>query len=827
MKKNILLIVLGLIIIPLGVLAKDNNSIQIETISINKKNGSVEEVSKPLINNQKLSFNLIMYNVGDYVEYNVRLKNNSKENYYINEDTIVEKSNNIKYKIDYDDTNILKPNNSKTIRIKIIYNKAYDKKMFKSGKYHSNTSSILNISNNIPFLNPNTASNYVSIFALISIVILLSVSFKRRTYIPLIIITVILPISVFADNKIQISINSNILIKNIEPNPCKYSGELVPGAEFTKGQYTYRYSQQGDYSGWKYINDEGWGVKLTNLASTDEVNTKICTSINDKPIVSTSYMFANSMAEKIDLSSFDSSQVKNMQYMFYDSKVKDLNIENLDTNMVSDMNHIFANTQNLKSFDGSKLETPNLVNMNSMFYNSTNLEKINLNNLGSDKLFDMNSIFDCNYSLKELNMKNFNFGIINNVNGIFYKSYNHMKNIEKIDLSYSNMKNINSLKEAFYEKTKLKEVDMSYANMENVKDLTGLFEYDSSLTTFNMENANTPNLQSTVYMFKNCTNLNSLNISGISLKNILDMKYMFQYCSSLTSIDLSEFTTPKVQDMHYLFEGCTNLKSVDISNLGSPYLTNCQEMFQTEYITKLKIHNFNFGTSYVDALLNNLPNLEEIDLTNSDLSNTKNISHLFYNNNDIHRKIKKINLQNVKFGTNISLLFKDMINLEEINLKNADVSNVTSMTSLFEYDSKLKKIDLSTWDTSNVTQMDYLFARCTQLNDLDLKNINTSKVKNMLDLFYDNTNLKELDLTSFDTHNVENMNYMFGNCSNLEKIYVSDGFVIPNSARDIGMFSNDIKLVGGNGTRYDSNKTNSEYARIDGKDNLPGYFTKK
>ncbi len=41
------------------------------------------------------------------------------------------------------------------------------------------------------------------------------------------------------------------------------------------------------------------------------------------------------------------------------------------------------------------------------------------------------------------------------------------------------------------------------------------------------------------------------------------------------------------------------------------------------------------------------------------------------------------------------------------------------------------------------------------------------------------------------------------------------------------MFQNDIKLVGGNGTTYDSNKIDDEYARIDGKDNLPGYFTKK
>lgn len=39
------------------------------------------------------------------------------------------------------------------------------------------------------------------------------------------------------------------------------------------------------------------------------------------------------------------------------------------------------------------------------------------------------------------------------------------------------------------------------------------------------------------------------------------------------------------------------------------------------------------------------------------------------------------------------------------------------------------------------------------------------------------------------------------------------------------MFLNCTQLVGGNGTTYDANHIDAEYARVDGENGLPGYFT--
>ena len=91
-------------------------------------------------------------------------------------------------------------------------------------------------------------------------------------------------------------------------------------------------------------------------------------------------------------------------------------------------------------------------------------------------------------------------------------------------------------------------------------------------------------------------------------------------------------------------------------------------------------------------------------------------------------------------------------------------------------------------------------------------------------MFYYCISLPSLDLSSFDTSNVTNMSYMFYNCSNLTKIYVSTLWSTDAVTSSGTMFYGCTKLVGGNGTRYNSKKTNKEYARIDAAE-TPGYLT--
>lgn len=121
---------------------------------------------------------------------------------------------------------------------------------------------------------------------------------------------------------------------------CQYNGKLIQGAEYVNGQYTYRYMQ--DYNKeWLDIEESGWGVAL-NDKTAQHITTKLCNTINGKPIISMSHMFDGSKAESIDLSSFNTSNVTDMSYMFDDVKLKKLDISNFNISKVKDIRNMFG-----------------------------------------------------------------------------------------------------------------------------------------------------------------------------------------------------------------------------------------------------------------------------------------------------------------------------------------------------------------------------------------------------------------------------------------------------------------------------------------------------
>lgn len=119
------------------------------------------------------------------------------------------------------------------------------------------------------------------------------------------------------DSKVkEIELDSEV----VTGNNCIFSGNLVKGAEYVNGQYTYRYMEELTVGG--AFNDlavKGWGVYLTDKSSTSAVTSELCTHINSKPVVSMSAAFSDSLANAIDLRTFDASNVLNMNGMFYNT----------------------------------------------------------------------------------------------------------------------------------------------------------------------------------------------------------------------------------------------------------------------------------------------------------------------------------------------------------------------------------------------------------------------------------------------------------------------------------------------------------------------------
>ena len=252
-------------------------------------------------------------------------------------------------------------------------------------------------------------------------------------------------VSVNASSKVKIELNSSdnltyTVVDTCEehtstfnpPTLCSYNGTLTQGAEYVQGQYTYRYKQEFNSTGWDNITGDGWGVVLTDRESTEPVTSNLCSSINNKPIISMRLMFYQSQAISIDLSNFDTSNVTCMSGMFNGAQAKKLDLSSFDTSNVTNMLTMFYRSEvtelDLSSFDTSKVTT-----MMYMFYESEALN-LNLSNFDTSSVTTMRSMFNRSKATT-INVSSFNTSNVTEMYGMFYKSKAKLIDLSSFDTS--------------------------------------------------------------------------------------------------------------------------------------------------------------------------------------------------------------------------------------------------------------------------------------------------------------------------------------------------------------------------------------------------------
>ena len=344
MNKFVLLL-LTILLLPIMVYAEDKK-VLLESIRLNEKSDNVVEISPATIEDNKIKLDFKMYEVDDYIEYKIKVKNNSKDTLEIDESKVVSSVKYVKYSVD-SKSKIIKSGEEKDIILKITYTNKVDDGEFFSAKY-TNINKIPLIFKTQSIINPKTI-----VLLAISLVIGYSVynikykKSKKLLLVLLIAISMLIPFTVLATTE-EIIIELSVTIGKVKPTHCTFGGELVPGAEYTNGQYTYRYRQEYLWDSWQNIDDDGWGVTLMDKNSTDPVTTPLCTTIDDKPLVSTSLMFEKAQTASIDTSSFDISNVIDMSAMFAScSSLTSLDLSSFDTSNVTGMIGMFANCSSL------------------------------------------------------------------------------------------------------------------------------------------------------------------------------------------------------------------------------------------------------------------------------------------------------------------------------------------------------------------------------------------------------------------------------------------------------------------------------------------------
>ena len=266
-----------LLLIPFIVLAEecDISKITITSMEQNSIEGNTEVISEPTFKDRSISLNLKMYEVGDSITYDITIKNDSNEDYMIDEDTFKTDSDYIEYSLVIDDNNnVVKANSSKNISLMVTYKKEIDDNLLSNNKYDASNSlkislntkekekeldiittdnikesvdpvEVSNKTNNTKIDNPLTSDS----IKLITIILLTAIAIvfftiinkkKYNKYLILILSIMLLPV-VYAICKCDIEVESKIEIEKLpklfdtleelskEINTCitKYDGKVT------------------------------------------------------------------------------------------------------------------------------------------------------------------------------------------------------------------------------------------------------------------------------------------------------------------------------------------------------------------------------------------------------------------------------------------------------------------------------------------------------------------------------------------------------------------------------------------------------------------------
>ena len=568
----------------------------------------------------------------------------------------------------------------------------------------------------------------------------------------------------------------------------------------------------------------------------------------------------------LDLSSFDTSNVTDMKYMFHNCGLMQLDLSSFDTSNVTDMSYMFCLCDDLNAIDLSSFDTSNVTNMSNMFECCRRLNALDLSGFDTSKVTDMGFMFEeCN-DLTALDLSSFDTADVTNMKLMF----RNCSSMTELDLSSFDTSNVTSMEQMFSECRSLTTIYVSGKwNTDSVSYPYGVFDscyaliggngtvYNSSGTSISYARIDKPLFLGyfTLKAAAGTVTLSSdgtLTLSGAVTKEQIwayrhndavnyivaeygcalppDCSDLFLSYEELTNEELSDYEgevpeNPRWDGIYEVY--CwTNLFGIDFTDADTSHVTSMVRMFS--HCDNLRFLDLSsFDTSNVtdmSGMFRGCSNLDSLYLYNFDTSKVSDLSDMF--NGCSGLSFLNLNSFDTSNVTDMSGMFRDCSNLTALDLSSFDTSKVLDMSDMFNGCSRLSFLNLNSFDTSNVTDMSGMFRDCSNLTALDLSSFDTSNVTKMRSMFTGCSGLTVLDLSSFDTSSVTDMNNMFNYCWKLTAIYVSDRWNTDSTTDSFWMFAECAELKGGNGTPYDINKTDKEYARIDRPGQL-GYLTEK
>ncbi len=257
-----------ILLVPFIVMAEecDLSKITITAMELSGREGEADEVDVPTFQDRNISLNLKLYEVGDSISYNMTIKNDSEEDYMLDEDAFKTDSEYIEYSLrTNDNSNVVKAGSTKELTLVVTYKKEVDDDLLTNNKFDASNNLKLSMNTSekeqeldvittdnikesvdpVEVANPSTGAASLTILVIvlvIMLIVLLTIMQKKKynKYLILILSMSLIPV-VYAVCKCDIEVEATIeimkkptLFRTVstlakEDNACivKYEGEVT------------------------------------------------------------------------------------------------------------------------------------------------------------------------------------------------------------------------------------------------------------------------------------------------------------------------------------------------------------------------------------------------------------------------------------------------------------------------------------------------------------------------------------------------------------------------------------------------------------------------
>ena len=400
-------------------------------------------------------------------------------------------------------------------------------------------------------------------------------------------------------------------------------------------------------------------------------------------------------------------------------------------------------------------------------------------------------------------------------------------------------------------------------NMSNMFRFIGSYNVSVDYSFDNLDTSNVTNMSEMFYHFADNNDTINFDLNNWNISKVTNMNSMFKetgYNSKNVTIDVHEWNITNVEDMEYMFDGAgwhadnfvLNIDGWDLRNYQIGSTQRSRLLGSVGHSAKdatLYLNNIKVG-QYLPSFNTVAYNAKNVKVYMNDwvLDGTTNLSstftNTFYSMSGYTRyfEIKNWDISNITSTTSMFYQMADgRADSTYIDLSGWKLSKNTPVNKLF-YDiflgSKNSYIDLSNWDLGDLTNLQYMFYYVAEENEsatIDITGWDTSKVTDMSNMFNNaaifTDNIDVIGLKDLDTKNVTNMESMFYNFSynagvnlDLSKWNVSNVTNMNNMFNSIGR-QNGNKITILDLSNWDISGVTSAYAMFSNMTNLKTIYT--